>query len=335
MNGNEKRLWIDAHTHVDLRRPDGTLCDFKVEDILETLDASGEDLRLICSIGANGIRLAKADPEALHQANEELYQFLRPAEGRLFGSCFVRPDALAQAHADLDLYVGKRGFVQVAEVVGEYGNDLVNGIYGRMDTPEMVEITRHAAELGAPLQYHCSTNLVPNGEHVRQTLNVARQVPEAKIVIAHAIGGRNSYLHVIAAETYLAGGGDNVYLEVYDVHVREFVRDAYQHVGADRLIVGTDWATRPEPPFAQYGIVRQMMFKDRNDWSHLRGFGLSRWDNHIWLDQQYVLALDENPYPCNIGSLFGFLSEAGLSDEDAAMLASGTAIKLFNLEGRL
>ena len=334
MAGNGKRLWIETHAHIDLRRDDGVPCEFTLKDVFSILDQAGDDLRFVCSVGTAVVRLSKGDPEAIHQANEELYQFLRPAEGRLFGSCFVRPDALAQAHADLDLYIGKRGFVQVGEVLGEYGTDPINDLYGRMDTPEMVEITRHAAQLGVPLQFHCSTNLVPSGDTARQILNVARQVPEAKIIMAHAIGGRNTYLNALAAQIYLADGGDNIYVEIYDVFEREFVRAACESLGANRLMVGSDWHTCSDPPLSRYGKGK-LMLPEANEWRPLHAFVVSRWGNQVWLDEQWTMGRDEVPSVNNVAGLFGLLSQAGLSDDAAAKVAAGTAVKLFGLEGRL
>jgi len=318
MQANEKRLWIDGHTHLDFHREDGSLYGYTLDDVLKVLDDSGDDLRMLCGIGANEIRRIGADPEAIHAANEAIHQFIRPSGGRLLGNCFVRPDALAQAHADLDLYIGERGFVQVGEVVGQVEGGLVDGIYGRMDGPGMIEIARHAAQLGAPLQFHCS-----------------RQVPEAKVILAHAIGGRNTYQHILAAETYLADGGDNIYLEIIDFHIREYVRAAYERLGADRLLVGTDWMNRGEPPFPRYGGMLGMLYPERNDWSHLHGSGWSRWGDKLWLASHYVVALNESPYPSGVATLFSFLREAGVSEQDATKIASGNAIRLFGLQGRL
>ena len=75
--------------------------------------------------------------------------------------------ALNQSHRDLDLYLGERNYVMVGEVEGiPHGFDL--------DCPAMLELVRHAARLGAPVQLHCSTNDSPTGEHMRQALHVAR-----------------------------------------------------------------------------------------------------------------------------------------------------------------
>ena len=322
-----KRLWIDGHTHLNLHHEDATPCAFSTADVVEVLDRCDADLRLFCEVGIAEMHCVAEDLDALHWANETLYQSIQPAEGRLFGCCFIHPDALAQSHKDLDYYVGERGFVQVGEVEGILGF--------AMDSPAMIELARHATQLGVPLQMHCSTNAMPTGEHTRQALSLARQVPEAKIIIAHAIGGRNTYQHILAAETYLADAGDNVYLEIFDFHVREYVRAAHGRLGADRLLVGTDWMTYGNPPFATYGAVWQMLYPERNDWSHLQGFGLSRWGNKVWLDSQYVLALDENPFPVRVDSLVGFLHESGLNDDEIAKVGSGNAIRLFGLEDRL
>ena len=327
MQDNEKRLWIDGHTHLDFHRDGGGESSFTLTDLLTVLDNSGEDLRLLCSLGGAEMHRAGTDSEAIHQANQALYEFLRPAEGRLFGCCFIHPEAAAQAHRDLDTYIGERGFVQVAEVEGILGFDL--------DSPEMISIVRHAAELGAPLEMHCSTANLETGEHMRQALNVARQVPEAKIIIGHAVGGRNTYQYILAAETYLAQGGDNLYLEIRDFTVRDYLRAANEQIGADRLVVGTDWIAQGDPPLKPYGTLFGLLFPERIDWEKMGPFGVSRWGNKVWLTEQVVLARDETPYPCNVPSLVGFLRESGVSEDDIVKIGSTNAIKLFGLEGRL
>ena len=322
-----KRLWIDGHTHISLHNPDGSPSDIALDDLLEVLDRSGADLRLFCGIGLSEMQRIAKEPEAVHWANEALYKFIQPAQGRLFGSCFIHPGAMQQSHRDLDLFIGECGFVQVGEVEGILGFDL--------DSPEMLELARHAAELGAPLQMHCSTSHVPTGEHMKQALRVAREVPEAKIIIAHAIGGRNTYQHILAAETYLAQGGDNIYLEIRDFNVREYLRAAYERLGPDRLLVGTDWIAHGSPPFPPYGTLFGLLYPEKGNWRNLVHCGVSRWGTKIWITEQVVLALDENPYPCTVESLVGFLRESGVSEEDIEKIGSGNAMKLFGLEGRL
>jgi predicted TIM-barrel fold metal-dependent hydrolase len=326
MAHERKRLWIDSHTHLFGHLLDGGPLEYGVDDILKVLDGSDADLRFIVNDnGTADVMRFAAEPDSLHEMNENLYRrFVKPLGGRLFGSVQVDPRALRQSHEDLDLYVGERGYVMVGEVEGiPHGFDL--------DCPGMLELVRHAAKLGAPVQLHCSTNDSPTGEHIRQALHVARAVPEAKIVIAHAIGGRNTYQYILAAETHLAHVADNLTLEITSFNVRSFLRAAYEHLGPDRLMVGTDWATYHAPPFDPYATHITLQARRPGWWRDLPLQGVSRWDSLIWLSAAMVLDLDETPYPVAVESFVGFLREAGVTGPDTEKIGSGTAARLFGL----
>ena len=292
-----KRLWLDTHNHIRVHAPDGGPCDITADDLLHVLDSSDADLRLICGVSSQEMSRLREEPEAVLWANEALAELISPGRARLPGSCMVHPRALKESHEALDRFIGERGFVQVGEVHGvQFGFE--------MDCPEMIDLVRHAAELGAPVQMHCSTNNVVTGEHMREIVNVARAVPEASIIVAHAIGGVNSYQYILAGEVYFGDGGENLYFEIRDFNTREYLRAAYERLGPDRLIAGTDWSTGVGPPFLPYGII----------------FGLK--------------SVDENPYPCTVGSLVGFLRESGVIEEDIDKIASGNIIRVHRLEDR-
>ncbi len=321
----QKRLWIDSHTHLFGHLLDGGPLAYTIDDILKVLDGSDADLRWIVNDNgtADVLRFAR-EPNLLHTMNENLYQrFVRPLKGRLFGSVQIDPRALKQSHEDLDLYIGERNYVMVGEVEGiPHGFD--------MDCPGMLELVRHAARLRTPVQLHCSTNDSPTGEHMRQALHVARAVPEAQIIIAHAIGGRNTYQLVLAAETHLASGADNLYLEINGFNIRSFLRTAYEHLGPDRLIVGTDWATYHAPPFDPYA-THIMLQSHPGWWKDATIHGKSQWDSMVWLSAGTVIDLSETPYPVAVSSFVGFLRESGVTEADIEKIGSGTAMRLFRL----
>ncbi len=321
-----KRLWIDGHVHM-LRRDirNGEEMDYTLGDVIDLLDASDADVRFV--VNDNNpcdVDRFVDDPDYLHTMNERIYrEFVLPSGGRLFGSVQIDPRALKQSHEDLDLYLTERNFVQVGEVEGApFGFD--------MDTPEMVELAQHAARLGAPVELHCSTADSPTGDHLRQALNLAEAVPECNFIIAHAIGGRNSYHYVSAVEQYLKRGLGNVYLEIVQFHLRAQVRAAYEHLGPDRLVVGTDWATYHNPPWPAYGAHTTMLMHP-DFWKETDLKGFSQWKSEFWFSSMFMLDLRENPWPCAIASWVGFLREAGVSEEDVDKIGSGNAIRLFRL----
>lgn len=296
-----RRLWIDSHIHVRGWSEDGEgPPEFTMDDILAVMDADPALLVWVISFSYPGITMIRNDPAmGVPRANEGQLHLVQSAPpGRIFGSIAVHPDAVRQSRACLDLYGGEHGFVQVGEVLG-YAMGFA------LDSPQMVEITRHAAGLGLPVQCHVSTIGQQDGEQIRQTINLARQVPEAKIIAAHALGGRNSYTHITAAEVYAMMGGENLWLEIRDFNTREWIRAAVERLGSERLIAGTDWIARGMPPFPPYGII----------------FPNER--------------VDDNPYPCTVASLEGFLRESGCDDEAVANIAARNSIQLFGLEGRV
>ena len=100
-------------------------------------------------------------------------------------------------------------------------------------------------------------------------------------------------------------GGENLWLELRDFNNREWVREAVERLGSERLIVGTDWISRALPPFPPYGIL--FPFE----------------------------SADETPYPCTVASLEGFLRESGCDEDAIANFAARNSVALFGLEGRV
>ncbi|MCD6359742.1 MAG: amidohydrolase family protein [Armatimonadetes bacterium] len=295
---NDRRLWIDAHIHVyaDIS---GGQPRFDVDAVTSVMEADAAHLVWLLSLARPDYGELNRRPaefvRLINEAQLELVQQLPP--GRAFGSVMIHPGAVEDSLRAIEVYGGEHGFVQVGEILGY-------ALGFELDTPEMVEIARHAARYGLPMQCHCSTTGQPFGNQIRQTISLARQVPEAKIVAAHAIGGGNSWLHITAAEVYFDMGGENLWLEIRDFNTRPYLRAAVQRLGAERLIVGTDWIYRPNQPCAPYGAL----------------FGVD---------------FDDMPYPCSAASLEGFLREAGCTDGDVDLIAAGNSIGLFGLGDRL
>lgn len=296
MNG--RRLWIDAHVHVYADLSSGRP-EFDAENLFAVMDADPAHLVWILTNARpdyGQLRRCPADFVRLtNEAQLELVAQLPP--GRAFGSIAVHPGAVSESMRAIEVYATEHGFVQVGEILGyALGFDL--------DSPEMIEIARHAAHFGLPLQCHCSTSGQPEGEQFFQAVNLARQVPEAKVIAAHAIGGTNSWMHITGAQIYYATGGANLWLEIRDFNTRSYLRAAVRRLGADRLIVGTDWIGRSKEPYLPYGVL-------------------------------FNTKLEEMPYPCSSSSLAGFLREAGCNEAEIDLMAAGNSVRLFGLENRL
>jgi len=296
---NGRRLWIDSHVHAYAEMLEGGRIVFHADALSDVMRADAADLVWILSDARPDYGQLNSRPaDFVRLLNEAMLELvgLMPAD-RVFGSIAVHPGAVDESLEAIDVYAGEHGFPQVGEILGyALGFDL--------DTPEMVAIARHAARRGLPLECHCSTTGQPEGEQIRQTISLARQVPEAKVIAAHAIGGGNSWLHITAAEVYFDLGGENLWLEIRDLNTRGYLRAAVSRLGAERLIVGTDWMASGKPPYLPYGIL-------------------------------FHVEPDQMPYPSCAASLEGFLRESGCSDQDVDRIAAANSIELFGLEGRL
>ena len=71
---------------------------------------------------------------------------------------------------------------------------------------------------------------------MQHVFNLARAVPEANLIAAHTIGGCNSQANILAGETFFADGAANVCFEVSDFSRRDYVRAAYERLGAEATV---------------------------------------------------------------------------------------------------
>lgn len=95
-----------------------------------------------------------------------------------------------------------------------------------------VELVRKAAELNAPVLFHCGDeeNTLP-----LQIARLAERVPEAKIILGHCGG----YFHVKDA-IRVAQRYANIYLETSAMPYPSMIRQAVAAVGADRVLFASD-----------------------------------------------------------------------------------------------
>ena len=144
-------------------------------------------------------------------------------------------------------------------------------------------------------------------DHMRDLLRCVDRVPEAKYILAHAIGCGPSPEYVSWADMFLdtiAGCfpsyPDNFWIEIRDFQCKALKRTIAE-VPTTQLLAGTDWTTRIGPPFQSYGTM----------------FGVDE---------------AENPFPPEVESFAGFLREAGASEEDISRIGFGNAKDLYKIE---
>jgi len=136
---------------------------------------------------------------------------------------------------------------------------------------------------------------------------IAERAPEAKYVLAHAIGCGPTPDYVSWADMFLDTIGGvfpqypgNFWIEIRDFQCRALKRTLAE-VPSNRLLSGTDWTTRIGPPFASYGTM----------------FGVDE---------------DKNPFPPKVASFVKFLKDAGGADEAVSRIGFENARELFKIK---
>jgi len=301
------RPWVDTHIHVSDIAPDGTRRERMLEDLLDVLDRADADLRFVMSCDGPYLSRMVQDPAGILEANRLIHELARRAPGRLYGSCTVNPSFLAESRRAMDLCFGEWGFVMLGEMLQYMMNY-------RMDSDPVEELVRAAVGYDVPVQVHLGTywhkgftGSSDGMDHMRDLLRAVDRVPEAKYVLAHAIGcgptreyvpWADMFLDTIAA--YFPEYPENFWVEIRDFHCPA-LRRTLAEVPSTRLLAGTDWTTRHGPPFQAYGTV----FEYREE---------------------------ENPFPPSVGAFVGFLREAGASEDTISGIASHNARELLYLQ---
>ncbi len=298
--------WIDTHIHVSEHGPGGEKREHLVQDLLEVQDRCDADLRLVISTDGVDTSLVTRSPEGVIANARLIHSLIREAPTRLYGSATVNPHFLDESLHSMERCFGEWGFVQLGEML-QYSMDY------EMNSDPVERLVRAAVEYDVPVQVHLGTYWHPSNDRscrghdqLVDLLGLVERVPEAKYVLAHAIGCGTSPEFVSWADWFLdvIGGlfptyPDNFWIEIRDFQCPALKRTLAQ-VPTNRLLAGTDWTTRIGPPFQSYGTM----------------FGVTE---------------AENPFPPGAGAMEGYLRQAGATDEDVARVAYKNARELYRL----
>jgi predicted TIM-barrel fold metal-dependent hydrolase len=304
-----KRPWIDTHIHVSDIGCDGVRREHMLDDLLDVLERSGADLRFVISCDFPYITNMKSDSNAIRAGNEMIWDLVSRAPDRLYGSCTVNPGFLDESLKVMERCFGQWGFVQLGEMLPYI-------MAYRMDDAASVRLVREAVSYGVPVQVHIGTYWVRNAgpsaaaiQQLEELLNVAEQVPDAKYILAHAIGCGPTAAYVPWADMILdaifavfGSWPQNFWIEIRDFHCPALPRVLCE-VPTDRLLAGTDWTTRKGPPFQAYGTMFDVKESD-------------------------------NPFPPRVESFVGFLRAAGASEESIWRIGFENARELLHLPRR-
>ncbi|MGD8239833.1 MAG: amidohydrolase family protein [Armatimonadota bacterium] len=297
--------WIDTHIHVSDRTGDGSHREHLVEDLMAVLDRCDADLRFIISPDAQWNRIVTEDDDGVPRAAEFIRGLTERAPYGLYGSCLVNPHFLDASLRTMEACFENWGFVQLGELL-QYMMDY------DVDTDEVEALVRRAVEYDVPVQVHISTSNTRTGassfgtDQLRDLFGLVERVPEAKYILAHAVGMPDDdppvvdeYLDMIDAQY-----GD--WPENFWAEIRDFsspgVRSVLDRVPHNRLIAGTDWTTRVGPPFPAYGTL----FTSRAD--------------------------EENPFPPCVGSFMDFLRQFGATEDDIEAIGHRNAGELLGID---
>jgi len=296
--------WLDTHIHVSDRGRDGADRPNLLQDLLSVLDAQPGDLRFVLSPDSNWNTLCRNEPDGCHRSNTFIHGLVEEAPGRLYGSCIVNPNYPDEALRTMEVCFEQWGFIQLGE--------LLQYMFGfQMDCDDTERILRKAVEYDVPVQVHISTSNSTQGQpptngidQLRDLFGAVQRVPEAKYILAHAVGMPDDppvvdqYLDLI--DEQYGRWPDNFWAEIRDFS-SPGVRSVLDRVPADRLIAGTDWTTRVGPPFLPYGMIFN------------------------------VPDISENPYPPNLDAMSQLLRDAGATEEGVRRIAFDNAAALLRI----
>lgn len=307
MTDTPRRTWIDAHIHVSDLNRDGTPRENMLADLLDVLDRSSHDLRFVISPDGSYLSDIGRDPEGMVRANEMVYELVRQAPDRLYGSCMVNPNFVDESLRLMDRAFGEWGFVQLGEML-QYSHGYA------MDSDATERVVRHAVGFEVPVQVHIGTYYgIHSGttseagmEQLADLLRCNERVPEARYILAHAIGCGPSGEYIPWANMVLdtlalhfASYPDNFWIEIRDFQCPALPRTVAE-VPADRLLSGTDWTTRIGPPFQSYGTM-------------------------------FDVPEDENPFEPGVEAFVAFMEAAGATAEGIEMVGAGNARELYRM----
>jgi predicted TIM-barrel fold metal-dependent hydrolase len=302
----KKRRWIDTHIHVSDIGNDGKKRERMLEDLLDVLDRCDADLRFVISPDAKYISQIKTDPAAMLIANRMIYDLCCRSSGRLFGCCMVNPNFLDEALRVMKICFEEWGFVQLGEMlpyIHKY----------RMNDATTEKVVQVAANYDLPVHVHLGTywkkgslsgDSMDGINQMGDFLDIAERVPNAKYILAHAIGCGPTPEYISWANMYLdALKGvfpefpENIWVEIRDFQTTALPR-TIREIPITRLLSGTDWTTRIGPPFQPYGTMFELKEKD-------------------------------NPFPPKVNSFVELLRKAGASEVDIERIGYENARELY------
>ena len=157
--------------------------------------------------------------------NDLVYEAHLRYPGRIYPYAFINPKA-ADAHREIDLCVGERGYKAVKFRPWKSG-------YYADNTPQIDEMLDHIEQYGVHVQVHVGTSpLCTPFVWIRY----AKKHPNLRFLFTH-MGCREFGYSVMEAVKDVP----NIYLETSVIYERDVLTKVTDAVGAKRIVFGTDW----------------------------------------------------------------------------------------------
>ncbi|MBI3972554.1 MAG: amidohydrolase [Chloroflexi bacterium] len=173
---------------------------------------------------------ATATPDQFQVCNRSVERWIERAPDQILGNCFVSCTYPDEAERELEECIERRGF---------RGLKLYAAC--RYDDPRVLPVVARAARYGIPVLLHVTQRRVNEapGQYAsdaREVAYLAERLPGAKLILAHLNGGGDWAFSIKTARPY-----PNIFLDISGSSVDAgMVEAAYEAVGAERLLFGTD-----------------------------------------------------------------------------------------------
>jgi len=261
-------LIIDVHAHI------GSFAGYDLSEptLLAEVAEAGVALALVSNIDGAAVpgKTRNLSEDAANRATEE---FVRSYPARFRGLLWGRPD-----RGDASQLAPFAGLRLPDEAPGGEGGDgdgmpwtrrLFVGIkvHPEMnltpaDAPAFDPYLRFAARHGYPVVAHCDGQV--DEASAPRLLALARRHPEVPVVLYHTGFQGPHEPALAAAETALADGSANVWLETAQLPP-EVALEAVERVGAARVLFGTDATFYGRGHYARYRPLLEAFARHLND----------------------------------------------------------------------
>lgn len=220
---------IDCHSHI--REKNGKLDTKWLEEYLQ--DVADLGIKQICvSIIFRGIGSQTAKPQVMALANKVVVDTVKKYKGRVMGYVFVHAGYYKWSVDQMNRYLDIPGMIGIKLYHQYFFND-----------PAVVTLIEVAAQKNALVLLHQGKAMDPDtykkqpllsdGYHIAE---LARQVPEAKLICGHIAGG-GDWEWTIKAISDTPSVYADTSASVVDYGLIDF---AARELGVDRLLFATD-----------------------------------------------------------------------------------------------